>query len=211
MIHTVIVPGVGGSPEQHWQSWLQHQLMSCSRVQQHDWNNPILDHWVNSLTKIVSEINQPIQIVAHSFGCLTSIAALNRFPELAIKVRKLILVAPANPLRFAKQGFAKNSIESYATYFHQLKLNTPTDMIISENDPWLCFEDAQILAQAWKVKARNLGSVGHINIESGFGPFPEIIDHLEINNSDSQRLHLGRMTSNINSIRNHPSVFKFAI
>lgn len=27
MIHTVIVPGVGGSEAQHWQSWLQ-QLVS---------------------------------------------------------------------------------------------------------------------------------------------------------------------------------------
>jgi predicted alpha/beta hydrolase family esterase len=27
MIHTVIVPGVGGSEAQHWQSWLQQQLV----------------------------------------------------------------------------------------------------------------------------------------------------------------------------------------
>ncbi len=36
MIHTVIVPGVGGSEHDHWQSWLQRQLKSCSRVQQQD-------------------------------------------------------------------------------------------------------------------------------------------------------------------------------
>ncbi|KAI0677799.1 alpha/beta hydrolase, partial [Acinetobacter pittii] len=33
-MHTVIVPGVGGSEQQHWQSWLQRQLESSSRVEQ---------------------------------------------------------------------------------------------------------------------------------------------------------------------------------
>ncbi|MDG9800040.1 alpha/beta hydrolase, partial [Acinetobacter johnsonii] len=46
MIHTVIVPGVGGSEHDHWQSWLQRQLKSCSRVQQQDWNKPILHEWI---------------------------------------------------------------------------------------------------------------------------------------------------------------------
>ena len=40
MIHTVIVPGVGGSEAQHWQSWLQQQLVSSSRVQQKHWDRP---------------------------------------------------------------------------------------------------------------------------------------------------------------------------
>ena len=34
MIHTVIVPGVGGSEaQQHWQSWLQQHLCLAFRVQ----------------------------------------------------------------------------------------------------------------------------------------------------------------------------------
>ena len=30
MTHTLIVPGVGGSEYNHWQTCLQHQLMRCS-------------------------------------------------------------------------------------------------------------------------------------------------------------------------------------
>ena len=51
-------------------------------------------------------------------------------------------------------------------------------MIISENDPWLAFDLAQQLSQIWQVPSRNLGQVGHINVASGFGYFPEIFDHL---------------------------------
>ena len=76
MIHTIIVPGVGGSDYDHWQSKLQRELMSCSRVQQQDWNLPILKDWIAQFVATVVNATQPVQIVAHSFGCLTTVAAL---------------------------------------------------------------------------------------------------------------------------------------
>lgn len=201
MIHTIIVPGVGGSDSDHWQSWLQRELMSCSRVQQKDWNLPILKDWMKSFVTLVAKIEAPIQIVAHSFGCLTSVAALAQHPELTSKIKKLILVAPANPARFGANGFARNSPNDYATYFHQLKIAVPTEMIISENDPWLNFDDALALAKAWRIKPRNLGQVGHINVASGFGSFPEIYDHLIS----------GPQHAYINNIDDNKLFFKFAI
>ena len=201
MIHTIIVPGVGGSDSDHWQSWLQRELMSCSRVQQKDWNLPILKDWMKSFVTLVAKTEAPIQIVAHSFGCLTSVAALAQHPELTSKIKKLILVAPANPARFGANGFARNSPNDYATYFHQLKIAVPTEMIISENDPWLNFDDALALAKAWRIIPRNLGQVGHINVASGFRSFPEIYDYLI---SEPQHAY-------INNIDDNKLFFKFAI
>lgn len=201
MIHTIIVPGVGGSDSDHWQSWLQRKVMSCSRVQQQDWNLPILKDWMANFVTLVTKTEAPIQIVAHSFGCLTSVAALAQHPELTSKIKKMILVAPANPARFGANGFSRNSPNDYATYFHQLKIAVPTEMIISENDPWLSFDDALTLAKAWQIKPRNLGQVGHINVASGFGPFPEIYDHLI---SEPQHTY-------INNIDDNKLFFKFAI
>lgn len=201
MIHTVIVPGVGGSEHDHWQSWLQRQLKSCSRVQQQDWNKPVLHTWVEQFVKTVQSIQEPIQIVAHSFGCLTTVAALAQHPELNQKIKNLVLVAPANPARFGDAGFARDSQNDYQQYFHQLKLQVPTQMIISENDPWLNFQDALQLAKAWKVRPKNLGQVGHINVASGFGPFPEIYDFLISEN----------VLKNISFYNESKYLFKFAI
>lgn len=201
MIHTIIVPGVGGSDYDHWQSKLQRELMSCSRVQQQDWNLPILKDWIAQFVATVVNATQPVQIVAHSFGCLTTVAALAQHPEIATKVRKIILVAPANPARFGEAGFARNSIGDYEAYFHELKITVPAEMIISENDPWLNFEDAQKLAKAWKIRPRNLGQVGHINVASGFGHFPEIYDHLIF---DKQNFFISNTDDN-------KLLFKFAI
>ncbi|MEK5789055.1 alpha/beta hydrolase [Acinetobacter johnsonii] len=201
MIHTVIVPGVGGSEHDHWQSWLQRQLKSCSRVQQQDWNKPVLHEWIEQFTKTVQSIQEPIQIVAHSFGCLTTVAALAQHPELNQNIKNLVLVAPANPARFGDAGFARDSQNDYQQYFHQLKLQVPTQMIISENDPWLNFQDALQLAKAWKIKPKNLGQVGHINVASGFGPFPEIYDFLISEN----------VLKNISFYNESKYLFKFAI
>jgi len=201
MIHTVIVPGVGGSEHDHWQSWLQRQLKSCSRVQQQDWNKPVLHEWIEQFFKTVQSIQEPIQIVAHSFGCLTTVAALAQHPELNQKIKNLVLVAPANPARFGDAGFARDSQNDYQQYFHQLKLQVPTQMIISENDPWLNFQDALQLAKAWKIRPKNLGQVGHINVASGFGPFPEIYDFLISEN----------VLKNISFYNESKYLFKFAI
>ena len=201
MIHTVIVPGVGGSEHDHWQSWLQRQLKSCSRVQQQDWNKPVLHEWIEQFFKTVQSIQEPIQIVAHSFGCLTTVAALAQHPELNQNIKNLVLVAPANPARFGDAGFARDSQNDYQQYFHQLKLQVHTQMIISENDPWLNFQDALQLAKAWKIRPKNLGQVGHINVASGFGPFPEIYDFLISEN----------VLKNISFYNESKYLFKFAI
>lgn len=178
MIHTVIVPGVGGSEYSHWQSWLQRQLMSCSRVEQQDWNAPVLETWVEQFRSTVAAIDAPLQIVAHSFGCLTTVAALAQYPALQRKVKNLVLVAPANPGRFGEAGFARDSQHDYQDYFHQLQVQVPASMLISENDPWLNAEHALELAQSWQLEPVSLGHVGHINVASGFGPFPELWNYL---------------------------------
>ncbi|PVZ88507.1 esterase [Serratia sp. S1B] len=178
MIHHLIVPGVGGSDEQHWQSWLQRQLPNSSRVQQ-NWQQPILQEWIEQWVTHVNNIHEPIQVIAHSFGCLTSLAALAQHSELQEKINNLILVAPANPARFSETGFAQTGQTTYLNYFEQLQLELSSLMLISENDPWLALNDALHLAEVWKFPYLNMGQVGHINVASGFGAFPQILPFIE--------------------------------
>jgi Predicted esterase of the alpha/beta hydrolase fold len=112
------------------------------------------------------------------------------------------LVAPANPARFGEAGFARHSLTDYKDYFHQLKINVPTTLLISENDPWLDFFDALQLAKAWQLNPINLGEVGHINVASGFGPFPDLLNYLLP--EDSMCSH-----SSIDPVKTHFSL-KFA-
>ncbi|CAF2050950.1 unnamed protein product [Rotaria magnacalcarata] len=178
MIHSVIVPGVGGSEDSHWQTWLQQQLKPSSRVQQQHWQRPVLNDWVEAWATHVAHVAGSVQVIAHSFGCLTSVAALHKYPQLQSKVKNLVLVAPANPARFGENGFARESFTDYEQYFKSLRFTVPSHLLLSENDPWFALNDALDLAQHWQIQPIVLGAVGHINVASGFNTFPAIVPYL---------------------------------
>lgn len=174
----LIVPGVGGSEKAHWQSWLQEQLHDATRVEQDYWNKPVLDVWVQRFTEVLLQQAAPVQVVAHSFGCLTSVAALSRYPSLKQRISGLLLVAPANPERFSVAGLRKDGEASIAHLLQQTALPVPTQLIASQNDPWLSFNAAETWAGHWAAKLIDLGEAGHINVAAGYGAWPEIFQYL---------------------------------
>jgi hypothetical protein len=52
------------------------------------------------------------------------------------------------------------------------KLPFRTVIVGSMNDPYMTIERARFLAKAWGAGLVNAGSCGHINVASGFGPWP---------------------------------------
>lgn len=198
----LIVPGVGGSEAQHWQSWLQHVLPDSERVEQQNWHQPVLQQWAAQLTKVVQQQNKPVQIVAHSFGCLTSVAALKQHPELADQVDSLILVAPANPERFSATGLRQSGQASIAQLlpntFAGSTLPVPSLLIASQTDPWLDFEAAKILASQWQSRLVALGNAGHINVAAGFGTWPQLLPYLDLLTSGSARSPLAPVRQPLN-------------
>jgi predicted alpha/beta hydrolase family esterase len=53
------------------------------------------------------------------------------------------------------------------------KLPFPSLLIASSNDPYMSPQRAEHFASAWGAQLINLGARGHINVASGFGPWPE--------------------------------------
>lgn len=177
----LIVPGVGGSEAQHWQSWLQQQLPDTQRVEQDQWDQPIIQVWVDRLIEILQTLQQPTQLVAHSFGCLTSVVALAQRPDLFSQISKLVLVAPANPERFSHRGLRQSSEASIANLLPAQALSVPSCLIASRTDPWLDFATAQCWAQRWQSHLIDLGDAGHINVAAGFGAWPDLMQYLHSN------------------------------
>ena len=66
----LIVPGLGGSGPQHWQSVWQARYPELRRVEQASWDEPRLGPWVATLEAHVLAANAPVVLVAHSLGCL---------------------------------------------------------------------------------------------------------------------------------------------
>jgi uncharacterized protein len=68
----LIVPGLGGSGPDHWQSlWEKHEP-AFRRVEQADWDKPALDEWVNTLEAAVQAAGGPVfssLIALHARWC----------------------------------------------------------------------------------------------------------------------------------------------
>ena len=156
----LIVPGLRDSGPSHWQSWLQAQYRDARRVLQRDFSQPDLPRWVERIHSHLDRAGPgPWVAVAHSFGCLALVKHLAEQPDSPIQ--QVLLVAPAEPDKFG-----------LAELLPQQRLRVPSTVIASQNDPWMTAASAQRWAGRWGSSFSNLGPVGHINSESGFGPFP---------------------------------------
>lgn len=180
-VRVLIVPGLRDSGPTHWQTWLQSQYVDAVRVQQHDWQRPDLEAWSARIEETLSRHSRHTQwvAVAHSFGTLAlahhlatrqvaqaphADSALGDATGVGLRhgrIAAALMVAPADPVKFQIEGRLPR---------HPLEL--PLTVIGSEDDPWMPLERAREWAHAWGAGFRNLGRVGHINTESGFGPWP---------------------------------------
>jgi predicted alpha/beta hydrolase family esterase len=154
----LVIPGLRGSGSAHWQTWFESTVPGCRRVEQEDWADANLATWAQRVRSAIQSVSDPVWIVAHSFGCLAAVAAASVEGE---RVRGALLVAPADPRKF---GISALVVEG--------KLGFPSLVVASENDPWVSLESAARLAVRWGSPLVNIGRAGHINVDSGFGPWP---------------------------------------
>lgn len=158
MTRTLIVPGLRGSGPDHWQAWWHAVEPDTVWVEQADWNAPELDRWAERIAEALQVQTQPAWIVAHSFGVLAAVRAAAWVPD---RVAGAFLVAPADPGKFGVTELLPRS------------LAFPSLMVASSNDPWMGLLNAAYWANLWRSHFVNLGHVGHINPDSGFGPWIE--------------------------------------
>lgn len=160
-MHFVIIPGINGSDEKHWQSlWEAAWGPAATWVKPSSWDEPDLDDWCAALDRAVSSAPDEAVLVAHSLGCLAATAWL---PQ-ASGVRGLFLVAPPDT---SQPDFPREA--ATFTGLTPAPVDVPGLVIHSDDDPY-CSSAASVgLATAWGLPHVSAGAVGHINSASGLG------------------------------------------
>ncbi|MGV1869160.1 RBBP9/YdeN family alpha/beta hydrolase [Agrobacterium rosae] len=162
----LIVPGYTNSGPEHWQSRWQEKLSTARRVEQAEWSKPVKDDWVAKLVEEVNACKRPVVLVAHSLGVPTVIHAL---PQIKDKIAGAMLVSPPD---VANPAIKPKHLMTFGPYPRD-PLPFPTITIASRNDPFGSYEHAGDIANAWGSTLIDAGMSGHINKESGHGPWPE--------------------------------------
>lgn len=162
---TLIVPGLHNSGPGHWQTWFETVLPDTHRVHQPDWEKTCLSDWAAEVRKTIDAQAEKVWIVAHSFGCLAAVTAAFVRPE---RILGALLVAPADPHRFGEPSVLLEE-----------KLAFPSLVVSSRNDPWVKASAAKHWAATWGSEFVDIGDAGHINVDSGHGPWPGGLDLFE--------------------------------
>jgi|GEM_PF-39036 len=153
------VPGYGDSGPGHWQTLWEQANPAYRRVRQRDWHRPQVDDWVEALETEIRRSKGPTILVGHSLGCITIAEwALRHWAD----IQGALLVAPADADKLS--------------FFNTVPLRPlpfPSILVISNNDPYVDLDRARLFAQQWGSRFVNIGPARHINVEAGFGPWPE--------------------------------------
>ncbi len=154
----LVVPGLHDSGPGHWQTLWERLFPEMTRVVQEDYAVPDLARWAATVARTVEASSAPPVIVAHSFGCLATVRAVLAH---GVALAGALLVAPADPDKF---GIAHGLFAA--------PLPFPSTLVASTNDPWLKFVKAGALAAEWGSRLASAGRAGHVNADSGHGPWP---------------------------------------
>lgn len=167
----VIVPGIGDSGSEHWQSHWEAMLPSAIRIKPDSWDVPDLENWIVALDGAIAKSTEPPVLVCHSLGCL-------------LFAHWLFVNAKSNPSRQISGVFMvaipdKNSrvFPPSARAFGDLPKQSFGDLpvlaIASADDPF----DPEMKGLSW-AKACGatpilLGLRGHLNEMSGLADWQE--------------------------------------
>ncbi len=164
-VPVLMLPGIGNSGPEHWQTRWQAAHPSYDRVMQRDWDHPVRSNWVAVLDRTVAESGSDTVLVAHSLACLTVAhwALLH-----SGRIGGAFLVAPPEPEgpSFPKEavGFSPLPMEV---------LPFPSILVASTDDPYGPVDFARRCASAWNSRFVTVGAAGHINAASSLGDWPE--------------------------------------
>jgi predicted alpha/beta hydrolase family esterase len=164
MVGYVIVPGIGGSDEAHWQTrWEQQWGAEAVRIEPRSWSHPDLPDWVEAIERAVKTAesrNDELALVAHSLGCWAASTWLQQAEGR--RLRGALLVAPPDPTSDAFPAAAASTFVSAVAR----PLPCRSVVVVSTNDPYCDVRTARDFASIWGSDVEVVGELGHINSAS---------------------------------------------
>lgn len=178
-----IIHGSFGSPYSNWFSWL-HDFLTSDGKQVYVPDFPIgvgyqnYENWSKLLRNYfdLGLINEEAIIIAHS---IAPVFVSKFLVENKLRVKKLIFVCGFNNyLGINEEYDAVNE----SMYFESLEdIKQYADEIIcfySDNDPYVKYEVEKEFADKIATEKILIPNAGHINSESGYDTFEDIVSYL---------------------------------
>lgn len=157
----LVLPGIGNSGPDHWQTLWEQGDRSMKRVHAKDWNRVACVEWVRALEEAVRVSGPRTVLVAHSLGCL-QVAHWASNTSLPIHGALLVAVPDPSGPSFPAEASGFDPIP-------RVRFAFPSIVVASSNDPYADMDHARCCAKAWGSRLVEVGDAGHINASSNLG------------------------------------------
>lgn len=174
--HTILIlPGLGNSGVDHWQTQWEASMPNVVRVQQQEWDAPQRSVWVEALNAALLNIDGPVILVAHSLGCALVAWWVLEYGHAAHanKIDGALLVAPAD----VEQVDFPASATGFSPMPRQ-RLPFKAIVVASSDDAWCALSKAKSFAADWDAQFITIGACGHINAQSNLGDWSQGREYL---------------------------------
>ena len=178
-----IIHGSFGSPYSNWFSWL-HDFIQDDGKEVYVPDFPIgvgkqnYENWSNLLKVYLGLglINENTTIIAHS---IAPVFVSKFIIENKIKVKKLIFVCGFNNYLGINDEYDNVNGSMYLDNLEEIKQYAKEIICFySDNDPYVKYEVEKEFADTVSTEQIVLEGAGHINSESGYDAFEEIVSYI---------------------------------
>lgn len=176
----LIIHGIGGYAGIHWQQWLYDELIKKGHEvlmpEMPAPDHPNRKEWLEIVKKLVSKIDlSKLIIIGHSLGV---VSALDFIEQSEKPIKALVSVS----------GFSEDSGSELNSYFlgekeidfEKVNKNLGKSFVLyGDNDPYVPQKELKLLADNLNVGPIIFIGGGHLNTDSGFTKFPELLEIVE--------------------------------
>lgn len=181
MENYIIIHGSFGSKDGNWFPWLKEQLENNHKKVEVPQmpvgvGNQNFENWSNVLKQLV--INENTIIIAHS---IAPIFVCKYLISNKIRVKKLVFVCGFNNYLGIDSDFDSVNEPMFVDNYEEIK-NYCKDIVCfySDNDPYVKIEVEKEFADIVSNEQHIIKNGGHINAESGYTEFADILQVLNI-------------------------------
>lgn len=185
----IIIHRWSGGPNDDWRPWLKKELeaQGCEVIvpDMPDTEVPVIEKWVKAITEAVGILDERTFFAGHSIGCQAILRYLEsvangKFP--AGTAGGAVFVAGWFNLENLEDAevaaIAKPWIETPLSAVQIKKVLPCSTLIISDNDPYGCFEENHRRFGEFITKEVVVPGAGHFTGVDGFRELPAVLEEL---------------------------------
>ncbi|MET1080513.1 MAG: alpha/beta hydrolase [Pseudomonas sp.] len=168
----LIIPGLRDHVAEHWQTVLQARLAKVRSVPPLQTCKLSCAARVEAIQHELLQIDGPVILVAHSAGVLMVAHWAARYRHA---IQGALLATPPDLAASWPEGYPSPSILQ-ANGWDPLPaepLPFPCIVAASRNDHLASFAAVERMATQWGAELVDLGAVGHLNPQAGYGAWPQ--------------------------------------